>query len=1272
MENRTVHTFGGVNLDIDPRAIKESELTYANDNDVLGLVSGRDTSTYPLPSSEFSYEVDSLQTQYQYVRAKYRTAATAYALRIIDSAGNTITGSGFIATGANLAAFIADINSTLNPFGYTVEGISPQGDWFAFAMYQTSGSTPVGYTLIQVEVIGGETREVPIYTLQDWFNPLGAVDSQFTVLQTSTFNQNQIVFSQSAYAGAIGYASKDLSGNWTYTHLIVSRNLTFPSDEVIEVQIEQTGFNQVAVYWTANDIPRIFYIPIDFSSPLKYNMTNVGTKTSGLMSLERSINDQTTLQIKNPARISFSSQEEAGGSLESGTWFYYVQCGINNTYSEWSPASEPIMVSSFGTSGQSSGVVFRGNQTPQITSKSNILRIFGVDTRIYDSVRVGAALNQGGSISGIIVGEYNTENFDQFFITHSGREASIETYDRNLFPPVQEVYTRARNIQVKKNRLNLADVDVQTNTDLTEVFQNVVLGQTRYEMDGVGIVDFNSNNLIRASVPTGGTELSLGAGGTQSVPASNVSPPNVSGAGYNPANTDWVVPSTGSYNLAYQLSFIFRSNNPSGSALNLVDPKDYAIDVFYLNVTTGERYCVLNDVRKRPNTLFGAFKGGEINVDVQAEQAVSLTAGHVISLKFTCTSVPSPALNNFIYFKPSTTLFVTQPVSQFSTKNITIGEYQLPENVSKYTGYMVNETYAFFARVLYKSGFTSDWHHIGNYTFNNGGVPYADLPSAYLSTDGFIQTASTYSYGLTISGIDITSIKDDIVRIEIGRAITNPTVLGSGVFIASDANSGASGGTFTAGLYTGNTDVANTYGSTHNALDPDRYFGIMLCPDWINGQKPEYQNGDKLIVYGVAGSITNSAPIIGGTGKWGSYRQFSGAYSPYTGSPLEIDVLDGEYVPFNTESRVLMNDNANLYYRYKPNNNGSIPSMATEGMAMTLESRINRITGGVSVADDYGVYYVQYLRPIENQYVIKDVTVVPCNHYIDVVADTNPILPLREVFGGDTYTQRTYLKVLYNASNPDTTKQGFLTSFISFYSQNKINQQLRFTDSTFRNLPFPMGNTLDNYLFGNYEAMEQFQIDKGYDWYNPLSNGLVYNPDKNIPNNFIARIWYSLQKPANSLIDFYRTILPNDFKDLPVADGNIVGLYDSSDVMIAIQPRKVSVMPYQSDVILSGSDGSLYVGNGGVYAQREIPVSNYGTSLKSATLKAMNRAGNTQIYWYSDYAKSLMRHGGDGIKPLSWDNGWRTYFEQSTGLIKNEFDVSIRLRYIQVGDILIL
>jgi len=580
--------------------------------------------------------------------------------------------------------------------------------------------------------------------------------------------------------------------------------------------------------------------------------------------------------------------------------------------------------------------------------------------------------------------------------------------------------------------------------------------------------------------------------------------------------------------------------------------------------------------------------------------------------------------------------------------------------VANHSGYMVNETYPFFIKLHYDNGYVSKWRDVGNRTFNGGGT-YASIANGRL-TSNTPGTYKVYSYGATVSGINISSIRGRVNKIEIGRGVCNPTVLATGQFIPSHSTNAAAnlGGSFNVGVYTGNSNGDSVgYGTYINNSNDLRYFGVMVSPDWLTSDsKPDFQPGDYLIVYGSM-AVTSKKFNYPGT-SFGGYVEFNG-YSNKAGDPVAINIVDAVYAPYNTQTRILKNDALSLYQSANlVKGSLSEATMSTECMAMTLDARI--LSGAT---DDRGVYYVQYVRPNSNQYTIKDVDVVSTGTFIDIDSSSPDTLPITTVFGGDTYTQKTYVKMMYDTANViyngsawvAGANGGKLSSFIGAYSQNKINQQLRFVDKTFKNQPFPFGNTLDNYLFGEYDAMEQFQIDKGYDWYAPINAEKPYNSKLPIPSKLISRIYYSLQKPLGAIEDFYRTILPNNFKDLAAKDGPIVGLYDTNDVMVAIQQYGVFTLPYQSDVALSQSDGSVYIGNGGVYAQRENKVSSYGASLKSATLKAENEAGNSQVYWYSDSSKALMRYGSDGIKSLSDINGYRTFFLNSSAFIKDEFDI---------------
>jgi hypothetical protein len=1235
----SVHTFNGVNLDSDPRGLQPNELSYAKDNEFYGTEGGKDGSSYPLASSSQEFTIPAIEAQYQYVRYKFDDTAISYTLTIKDSSGNSVGPNTFTITVASLGSpdvsgFVDAIDTILTPYGFRATYDSVDGLWFSLAIYQGAG-TPIYFDITESETTSSGTSFINIYTIQDYFNPLGAAQAQLQSLQTIQVNTNLFVFSKSidGEAKSIGVATKDNNGVWTYASLIVTRALDFPTNNVIEIQAEEVNNNQFGIYWVTNTgKPKSVYVPTDLSSPLKYTMSSLSTPTSGLFTLE-SLEQQSNTQIQNFSRIEYSNQIQSGGSLEAGTWIYFVAAGIARNYSEWSAPSEPIPVFTESTNSPTGGSVIEGDKTPAKTGKINELSISGVDSKVYDTIRVAAMVNQGGAYSSFIIGEFDTvPNGNTFVIRHSGLEPTIEEYDNALLPPVQELILNSKNIQIKKNRLNYANIEVQVEEDLDGLFDNITLGQTTETIASIGALEFSSEPLFRAGLDA---SYSITTVGQLAVTFQNDSTNGNfdNAAVFNLGSSIFTVPTTGTYSLSISHSF----GLPSEIEL-------YPKEIYILNQTTGDRYCLTT------NTSPSLARFQVLN----NTQSVTLTAGD----NLVCAVFSERETGSGGYEVTQFVWSANRAIANYPTKSLRVGEYQLPENVATKTGYMVNEKYAFYARVKYKTGYLSKWRFIGDYQFDNGTFPSAAL-DGFLTDGTSISTSNVNVYGLTIDNINVDLYKETIDYIEIGRAICNPTILGTGIFIASDSATGGSGGYFTSGLYTGNTD-ATTYRASNSLTSDNRLFGTMLCIDWATGSiKPQFQDGDSLIVYGV-NSGTKSQIIGGGSNKFGSFWEFSGVFLG-SGQSYIIDIADAAYTPWNTQSRVLRNDTNNLYLSASLSNDGTIATLSAESMAITLESKIVPLTGTSSFLDN-GMYYVQYYRPNSNQYNEIDVNVVSCNHFIDLDSSSPDIIPQQIVFGGDTYTQKSYMKVLYNAKNPDASDPKYvnsaLTSFIGFYSQNKINEQMRFNDKTFSNQPFPFSNTLDKYLFGTYDAGEQFQIDAGYTWENILFNEMPYNPKLPRQSRFKSRIVYSQQKPLNSLEDTYRILLPNDFKDLDAKDGEINGLYDVNDTMIALQPFAISVLPYDSNAALSSTDGSIYVGNGGVYAQRERKISIYGPSIKSGTLLAENEAGNSVVYWFSANGRGLFRAGNDGVKNLSDENKWRTWFFGNTNLINNEYDVT--------------
>jgi len=1116
MIQNQINIIGPVNKDIDPRSMPPNMLSDANDAEFLSATAGQDESASALPSSLKVYDIPQIETQYQIVRLRYNPviSVTGYTFEITDSTG-VILVSVLVPVGASLAADIATLNTYLTGYTLVVDG-AMSGVYYKAYLRQGAG-TPVGYTIKLWEETASTSTEIPVFTLQDYYNPISALDQQFQQLQSFELNNISFVYSRT-YDGVmhqLGYATENQSGTWTYVTLMVTRNLAFPSLKVIEVQGETINSGSYALYWIDDtNKPKVAYIPTTLGaySMLKYNTTSYNAGTTGVQTLE-SIDKQTDLQIQNPARAAYSDQLESGGGLQAGTWWYFVAVGMNNNYSEYSYASQPFAVFSASTTAPSAGAYIGGDKTPTLTSKINVIQVYGADAKVYNTLRLAAVLCQGGAYSATIVGEYAITTTD-FVLQHTGLESGTEIIDVASLPPVQEVITSAKNLQLKKNRLNLANVGVANDANLESIFQDVTLGQTTSELDHSGYINFSGSAQFRAQITEAYSDTTTGS---QRIKLYNDSTaPNFDTTGvFDPAINVWAftVPATGNYTLSVYLKA--RFGETAGGAELFGPVKSYVLNT---STTPFTQYCVSD-----PPTPFPFIAG------VYVTQVVNLTAGDVLCFSADFVNQRPGAITSYSVVDAYFT--ATKVISNYPLKSLAVGEYQVPENIATKPGYMVNETYPFYGRAHYTNGYVSSWYYIGNYRFDGGGT-YATLANGSITTSAAIASMKVLSHGLTINGLDISTIKSSISKIEIGRGICNPTILGTGVFIPAHGTiGGTDGGKFKTGYYAGDIDgTSASYGSVVAAASALRYHGFMICPDWMTGEKPTFQSGDYLIVYGVGRYLSNSSLIVGADAKYGAYREFTGAFLPLqTGSPgvYAATILDAEYTEFNTNSGILKNATAGEYMAASVDNTGTIDTLATEGMAMTLSSKIVCCGAGtLALGDDMGVYYVQYVRANANQYDSKNTIVVSTNTFVDINLSTADVLPQINVYGGDTYTQKTYAKILYNAKNTNAAQGGTLTSFIGFYSQNKINQQMRFVDKSFTNLPFPFGTDLDRYLFGKYEAQEQFQIDKGYTWELPIGKSRSYDSNIPKPTSFPARIYYSQQKPAGSLQDWYRTLLP--------------------------------------------------------------------------------------------------------------------------------------------------
>jgi hypothetical protein len=926
--------------------------------------------------------------------------------------------------------------------------------------------------------------------------------------------------------------------------------------------------------------------------------------------------------------VTYSNQLQAGGSLRSGGYRYTVRFGVNgieNT-TEWSvltPNVIPVFKASVDS--PSSYIKIQGEKSGTPTSKANVLLVQNALPNIYNFVELACVYNAGGATSAYIVGRFNVSGND-FTVTHTGAETGTIDLDVDLLPQTDPVILKAKSLEIKKNRLNLANLEIGADEPaLSAIASSITIEQGKYAMTGVGsLVNISELGVSVSAQPNGGeapfpfNSSTVQSGENAPLKFSEIIS-NPSSA-YSSATGFWTAPSTGRYNIFGKVGFTGRAD--------LMIPFTWTVFVNAVPLASGS----MSTVDSSFNVVF------------------SINAGQVVFIGVTYMFSSTTNLS-----LTSTSGFTIAPVGVQDFEPTKVGEYQLPANCATKVGYMLNEKYALFIRFHYKNGYITSPYFIEYFDNQWNG---SDI-SLFTSSTGS-STFETYSYFARLSGLDVSSIKDKINGISIWRAECNPKVMGTGVVMPADVLSGEA---YNAGFYASIPTVNGAYGATYSAALDRRLFSMFFSHDTRLNQT-QASAGDTLKYFDAPKVLNNVSGLYNSNGSQiGGFAEYYGEISSAQG--VNATITDGRYTQFAEATGEINSQIPSLKsgsFRFRPNinvNNSASASM--ENMSIATASRLVPNTS----ANDNGLYIAQYIRSITGeQYDIFSVNIVPTGTYLNVNELPTGICPNLQVFGGDTYTQKNILKVRY-WSNINNT--GVRTSFITYYGQQKINTQLFYNDytadTTTYNL-FGHQNVL-NYLFPfksqEEVAEEQFNYDRGFSASYPLLIR-AYNPNLPSESRFISRIHYSQQKPINSLQDFYRKIEAIDFRDLDTKNGGIAAIRDVNNYMISVQPRAVSVLPYLSDVAIdTQGGGQVLIGSGGVYNQRENIISTYGTGLQTCTTVGNNNNGNSTLYWFSPEFKKYCRYGGDGIRVLSDENSMRSFFLTMNAV--DEFDM------VQVFDI---
>jgi hypothetical protein len=631
----------------------------------------------------------------------------------------------------------------------------------------------------------------------------------------------------------------------------------------------------------------------------------------------------------------------------------------------------------------------------------------------------------------------------------------------------------------------------------------------------------------------------------------------------------------------------------------------------------------------------------------------------------------------------------------FPSNGITFSEYQRPENVSDYVGYMPNETYLFAARFIFKDGFSSrpipfiTVKFDTNQTSEDGrrvsGLPsfntvenarYAPDEQKYYDGDLLINHIefSGFNFGAIVDGSPAYQLID---RIEIMRAVVDsPTVIACGLGVMSvrtgfQVNGGTQYEVVEPNQWIVSGDPLPQIFTEVGYLRSETFTNTLRYPNIVSIYSPDYLFTDRqyqgidsntvLIDFGSHQHIPPTDTYVNSfyagvvSDGSGGYVHFGGN-SGENGQGFDFDpvqyqieeahnIADGGSYVFNTTTLY------DFWFRnyHINNNNQKWLRNLTVKLSSGLPYRDADLLPTLDPdTDDYLVYdkglrYVQLYKPNPLQYSDIELT-----NFVDTGAVVRPSDSSVSVFGGDCFLQRTTIKLMALTSGTATYSKPVC---VDFYSHNRINSQLRGSDD---NIDAMYPSEFANYTaWFNHPFFDELSYSQAY---SPRKEGQQKLPYiSTLPDDSIqpTTIVYSGTKIRGSVQDSYREFAYSDITSLDTTYGPINFMKAMNGELYTIQDRRIQRQFFNTRGVLSTSDGATaLIGDGAAFYRDGVTISTLGTKHKWSVINGRSFGGNDTWYWYDDVNRTIVRFGADGVVPISTRAKFRTILRSITGLAR--------------------
>lgn len=310
---------------------------------------------------------------------------------------------------------------------------------------------------------------------------------------------------------------------------------------------------------------------------------------------------------------------------------------------------------------------------------------------------------------------------------------------------------------------------------------------------------------------------------------------------------------------------------------------------------------------------------------------------------------------------------------------------------------------------------------------------------------------------------------------------------------------------------------------------------------------------------------------------------------------------------------------------------------------------------------DIGTYYCQYYRPIGNagqgssaaatnavNYpdntkfgAITTGLGIPCGASVDISEATTTISI--DIYGGDTFTQKSFLKLRY----PDVYGNNFNLgggNTIVFFCQNRMNFNMRNPGV----LAYPSTPPIDGWINDDSTLLEIDDYDKGYTPRNPDNTLAAFNPE--LPNQtyYPNRKIFSDTKPQGSTINNYKVFPPLNFNDDQTNEGIITALLVIENELYGLHPKGVWRYFYNDVGTFQGEGtGDVTLASGAPFSKPAILLSNNGCSNIFSVIQGKGLNGEDIACWIDIINKKVMMLSKGGVRDLTVENNMRSWFEDN-------------------------